>query len=54
LTNGDTHRKTIGYILWIFGFSGSHHFYYGKPVTGTLSGSSHSVYWASAGLSTYF
>lgn len=32
----DTHYKTIGYILWIFGFTGSHRFYYGKPVTGTL------------------
>jgi TM2 domain-containing membrane protein YozV len=32
----DTHRKTIGYILWIFGFTGSHRFYYGKPVTGTI------------------
>ncbi len=32
----DTHSKTIGYILWIFGFTGSHRFYYGKPVTGTL------------------
>ncbi|MFO7713019.1 NINE protein [Desulfosarcina sp.] len=36
MTHGDTHRKTIGYILWIFGFTGSHRFYYGKPVTGTL------------------
>jgi TM2 domain-containing membrane protein YozV len=34
--NGDTHSKTIGYLLWIFGFTGSHRFYYGKPVTGTL------------------
>jgi len=33
---GDTHRKTIGYILWIFGFLGAHRFYYGKPVTGTI------------------
>lgn len=33
---GDTHRKSIGYILWIFGFTGSHRFYYGKPVTGTV------------------
>jgi TM2 domain-containing membrane protein YozV len=33
---GDTHSKTIGYLLWIFGFTGSHRFYYGKPVTGTL------------------
>lgn len=32
----DTHRKSIGYILWIFGFTGSHRFYYGKPVTGTI------------------
>ena len=32
----DTHKKTIGYILWIFGFLGSHRFYYGKPVTGTI------------------
>jgi TM2 domain-containing membrane protein YozV len=32
----DTHSKTIGYILWIFGFLGAHRFYYGKPVTGTI------------------
>ena len=32
----DTHSKTIGYLLWIFGFLGAHRFYYGKPVTGTL------------------
>jgi len=32
----DTHRKTIGYLLWIFGFTGSHRFYYGRPVTGTI------------------
>ena len=33
---GDTHSKTIGYLLWIFGFTGAHRFYYGKPITGTL------------------
>ncbi|MCC7441573.1 MAG: TM2 domain-containing protein [Bdellovibrionales bacterium] len=33
---GDTHSKTIGYLLWIFGFTGSHRFYYGRPWTGTL------------------
>jgi TM2 domain-containing membrane protein YozV len=33
---GDSHSKAIGYILWIFGFTGSHRFYYGKPVTGTI------------------
>jgi len=32
----NTHRKTIGYVLWIFGFTGSHRFYYGKPITGTI------------------
>ena len=32
----ETHSKIIGYILWIFGFTGSHRFYYGKPVTGTI------------------
>ena len=34
--DNDTHLKRIGYILWIFGFTGSHRFYYGKPVTGTI------------------
>jgi len=33
---GDSHSKVIGYALWIFGFTGSHRFYYGKPVTGTI------------------
>jgi len=32
----DTHSKALGYLLWIFGFTGAHRFYYGKPVTGTL------------------
>jgi len=32
----DTHSKTIGYILWIFGFMGAHRFYYGRPITGTI------------------
>jgi len=36
LPNNDTHRTPIGYILWIFGFTGSHRFYYGKPVSGTI------------------
>ncbi len=31
-----THSVAVGYILWIFGFTGSHRFYYGKPVTGTI------------------
>ena len=32
----DTHSKVIGYLLWIFGFTGAHRFYYGKPVSGTI------------------
>ena len=32
----DTHSKLIGYILWIFGFTGSHRFYYGKRITGVI------------------
>jgi len=32
----DTHLKSIGYILWIFGFMGSHRFYYGKRISGTI------------------
>jgi len=26
----------VGYLLWIFGFTGAHRFYYGKPITGTI------------------
>src|SRR5690606_553139 len=32
----NTHSVLIGYLLWIFGFTGSHRFYYGKPITGTI------------------
>lgn len=32
----DTHSKTIGYLAWIFGFTGAHRFYYGKQITGTI------------------
>ena len=33
---GDTHLKSIGYLLWIFGFLGAHRFYYGRPISGTI------------------
>jgi TM2 domain-containing membrane protein YozV len=36
MEQADTHLKSLGYVLWIFGFTGSHRFYYGRPVTGTL------------------
>jgi len=32
----NTHLKLVGYVLWLFGFSGAHRFYYGKPITGTI------------------
>ena len=35
-TKNETHRKSIGYVLWLFGFTGSHRFYYGYPVSGTI------------------
>jgi len=31
-----SHNKLIGYILWIFGFTGAHRFYYGRPISGTI------------------
>jgi TM2 domain-containing membrane protein YozV len=33
---GKTHSKTIGYLLWIFGFTGAHRFYFGKPISGAI------------------
>lgn len=32
----NSHTKRIGYVLWIFGFMGSHRFFYGKPISGTV------------------
>ncbi|WP_413112022.1 NINE protein [Thaumasiovibrio sp. DFM-14] len=32
----NTHSKLLGYLLWIFGFTGAHRFYYGRPITGTI------------------
>ncbi|MFZ2417361.1 MAG: TM2 domain-containing protein [Smithellaceae bacterium] len=31
-----SHSILIGYVLWIFGFTGYHRFYYGKPISGTI------------------
>ena len=31
-----THSKLVGYALWVFGFTGSHRFYYGRPISGTI------------------
>jgi len=35
-TERNTHSKLMGYLLWIFGFTGAHRFYFGKPITGTI------------------
>ena len=35
-TENNTHSLIVGYILWIFGFIGSHRFYYGRPISGTV------------------
>jgi TM2 domain-containing membrane protein YozV len=32
----NTHSIAVGYILWLFGFTGAHRFYYGKQVTGVI------------------
>jgi TM2 domain-containing membrane protein YozV len=32
----DTHLKSVGYVLWLLGFTGSHRFYFGKPISGTI------------------
>lgn len=32
----NTHSIPIGYLFWIFGFTGAHRFYYGRPVSGTI------------------
>jgi TM2 domain-containing membrane protein YozV len=31
-----SHSVPIGYLYWIFGFTGSHRFYYGRPISGTI------------------
>ncbi len=35
-TTNETHRKVVGYGLWLVGFTGAHRFYYGRPITGTV------------------
>src|SRR5262245_62096133 len=35
-STNDTHSIAVGYICWLFGFTGSHRFYFGKQITGTI------------------
>ena len=32
----NTHSLLVGYLIWLFGFTGAHRFYYGKQITGTI------------------
>lgn len=32
----NTHSVGVGYLLWLFGFTGAHRFYYGKRVSGLV------------------
>lgn len=34
--SNNTHSVFVGYLTWIFGFTGSHRFYFGKPISGTI------------------
>ena len=36
LESDKTHSILMGYLLWIFGFIGSHRFYYGKQISGVI------------------
>jgi TM2 domain-containing membrane protein YozV len=32
----ETHSLIVGYLCWLFGFTGAHRFYYGKQISGTI------------------
>lgn len=34
--SSDSHSVLMGYLLWIFGFMGSHRFYYGRNISGVI------------------
>lgn len=36
VTYNKTHSTLVGYILWFFGFTGAHRFYYGKNISGVI------------------
>lgn len=36
MEQNNTHSVLLGYLLWLFGFTGAHRFYYGKPISGTI------------------
>lgn len=36
MSHRHSHSLLLGYILWVFGFTGAHRFYYGRPISGTI------------------
>lgn len=36
MTHRHSHSLLLGYVLWLFGFTGAHRFYYGRPISGTI------------------
>ena len=36
MNDKQTHHQAIGYILWIFGFTGAHRFYFGRSFSGAI------------------
>ena len=36
LHENNPHSRTMGYLLWLFGFMGAHRFYYGRPISATI------------------
>lgn len=36
MNDRNTHHQAIGYLLWVFGFTGAHRFYFGKSFSGAI------------------
>jgi TM2 domain-containing membrane protein YozV len=36
MSKTNSHSIVIGYLLWLFGFTGAHRFYFGKPISGCI------------------
>ena len=32
----ESHSLLLGYVLWLFGFFGTHRFYFGRPISGVI------------------
>jgi len=36
LRGAETHNNLIGHLFWVFGFTGAHRFYNGRPLSGVI------------------